>query len=98
MAKETTIISVKEFATRGDLEFAISSKYALTADVKVGVEIRGTREELERLQLSDRTSFWGIVCVITDTPTEPKAQVERPPRGEIKDFGLNGSQSNVPKK
>src|SRR3990167_5492842 len=98
MVKVTTI-NANEFASRADLETKVAGTYGATADLKPDVEIRGTREEMGRLGLSGRTLLWGVKCVITDEPTETRKQadVERPVRGDIKDFGMNGAVSKPPK-
>ena len=82
-------IKAKEFSTRSELENHIRSLCGLTPELKTDYEITGTRDELARLQLSDRRSFWGIRCLISDTPTETNPQMEKPQRGEVKSFGLN---------
>mgnify|MGYP001601087367 CR=1 FL=1 len=84
------IFQAKNFSTREELENEIRNKIGLTPDKKNDT-IRGTREELERLHLSDRSIFWGIKCVITDSPSviKTQAEIEKPQRGEIKKFGIN---------
>ena len=67
----------KNYTNRADLEVA-----ALVSDPLKDV-IEGTRDELGRLQLSDQTTVYGIKCIITDSPTEIKPQVEKPERGEL---------------
>ena len=88
------IIEAKNFSSRSELENEVRGKLGLTPDRKLNYEIQGTRDELSRLQLSDRNIFWGILCVITDTPSIPKKQsdVEIPERGKIEKFGLNISK------
>lgn len=90
------IISAKNFNFRVDLENEVRNKFGLTAELKPEHKIKGTRAELARLQLTDRSVFWGIKVEITDTPTEKKEQ-GKPDRGELKDFGIN-RRSNKPKK
>lgn len=92
MIKETVILA-KEYSKRDELENHIRGISGCTVDPKSDIHIEGTRAEMDRLGLSDRTTFWGIKCVITDTPTIPTAQkdADRPVRGEIKDFGMNGA-------
>ncbi len=82
------IIKAKNFLTRTDLENEVR-KMGLTADLKPDCEIQGTRQELARLYLSDRTTFYGIKCIITDIPTEPNEKIEKIQRGEIHKSGLN---------
>ena len=86
------VISAKQFSKREELELElVKLDIELTPNIKPH-EISGTREELERLYLSDRTIFHGIKCVITDSPTVVKTQADipKPQRGEIGNFGLNG--------
>ena len=80
------IINAREFKFRSDLENEIRNRFGLTPDAKDHI-IQGTREQLQRLQLSDTTTFWGIKCEITDTPTEKKSG-NKPDRGQLKDFKL----------
>lgn len=84
-------IKASDFSKREELENYVRGSTGLTADMKANVQIEGTRAELELLGLSDATLFWGIKCVITDTPTVAKKQseVERPERGEKHESGLN---------
>lgn len=67
------IIEAKNYITREDLENYIRSNFGLTTESKIDHTISGTREELQNIGLSDTTTFWGIKCVITDTPTEEKS-------------------------
>lgn len=85
------ILEARNFSKRIELEIMVRNELGLTPDLKQGSEIRGTREELNRLQLSDKTLFHGIKCIITDFPTQVRTQrdVPKPQRGEIKEFGLN---------
>lgn len=86
------IIKAQNFSRRGDLELEFTRLgIEFSPDMKPH-EIVGTREELERLNLSDRTKFHGVKCVITNTPTQVKTQTDvlKPQRGEIKEFGING--------
>ncbi len=83
------IFQAKNFSKREELENEIRNKIGLTPDRKSDT-IRGTREELEILRLSDRTVFWGLNCIIADEPTLMKTQqeVEKPQRGEIHKFKI----------
>ena len=76
------IIQAKDYKLRADLENYVRNTFGLTPDKKIDTEIKGTREELALLQLSDKSTFWGIICSITDTPTK-KIEVEKPSRGKI---------------
>lgn len=93
------VIQAKDFNNREELENKVRSSTGLTADLKPDVEIRGKRVELERLRLSDRTTFWGIRCIITDEPTSVNSQIsiEKPLRGELQDFSINKINSKKPK-
>ena len=90
MAIKTLI--AKNYSNRGELENEVRKLVDLSPDQKIGYEISGTREELERLNLSDRTNFYGIKCVISDTPSMARGQSEKPQRGEIKASGINKSK------
>lgn len=79
MAK--TILQAKNYQNRVELENVVRDLSGLTPDSKIH-KIEGTREELERLQLSDTTLFWGISCKITDTPTTTTPQKEEVNRGK----------------
>lgn len=91
---EQTIIQAKNFTNREGLENHVRGAYGLTTDVKTTVIIKGTREELSRLQLTDTTIFWGISCEITDTPTEQPKQTTAD-RGARTDFGINGRTKKI---
>lgn len=95
--KNITVLNAKDFSSRDNLETKVRSLVALTPDTKVDYQISGTRDELARLRLSDRCLFYGILCVITDTPTViPKqSDKEKPVRGEIKKFGINGNLKEI---
>jgi len=84
----TIVLKAKDYATRSDLETKVRNTFDLTPDKK-DARIDGTREELARLQLSDRSIFWGIPCKITDTPTEIKTQKEPVQRGETFESSIN---------
>ena len=80
-------MQVKNFSSREELE-----KIIKTTNPKE--DIVGTREELSKFQLSDKTTVYGLRCVITDAPTQIKPQQERPQRGKIYDFGVNYKNNN----
>ena len=65
-------IQAKKFKNRADLETAIKNLIGNDAMPKPEHVIKGKRSELEDLHLTDRSSVFGIKCVITDTPSEPK--------------------------
>ena len=86
-------LQARDFSQRKELENKVKTLVTLTPEFKSDIEIKGTRVELERLQLSDETMFYGISCIITDLPTLIKTQkeIEKPQRGEIKPFGINNN-------
>lgn len=83
------IFQAKDFSKREELENEIRNRFGSTPDKKSDT-IKGTREELAKLGLSDRTIFYGLSCVITDNPTISKTQKDnqKPERGEIKKFKI----------
>lgn len=82
-------ILAKDYKNRVDLERFVSGKFGLTPDLKPDHTIEGKREDLLKLHLSDTNIFWGIKCVIADTPTENKAETTNADRGPKTDFGIN---------
>lgn len=75
-------ILAKDFKFRQDLEIEVRSSVGLlTPEEKAGLVIEGKRNELERLQLTDKCVFWGIRCVITDNPTVTRKK-DKPERGK----------------
>ncbi len=83
------IIQAKNFSNRAEIDNHIRNLTGMTVDQKTDHQIKGTRNELERLGLSDRNIFWGIKCIISDDPTTPTPQREKPNRGEVQPFGIN---------
>jgi len=79
----------EKYNTRTDLENDVRNKIGLTSEVKDKHTVEGTREDLARLKLSDRSIFWGMKCIITDSPTkiEPKSEADR---GKKFKSGING--------
>lgn len=71
------ILFAKNFQSRKDLDSDVSKLTSLDA-----VVIKGTREELKRLHLSERTTVFGVLCEVTD-PGLKKKVFEKPERGEI---------------
>lgn len=84
------MLEVKNYSSRTELEKDIISK-----ELK-GV-ISGSKEELARLGLSDKTTIHGLKCVITDEPSQLKPQQERPQRGEIHESKINGNIIKIKK-
>ena len=87
------IIQAKNFKNRADLENEVRNKFGLTTEIKDSV-IKGTREELAKLQLSDRSMFYGIRCEITDTPTQPKIE-SKVARGKLHNFGIGEPNNKI---
>lgn len=85
-----TIIKASDFEQRQDLENYVRNKVGLTPNRKEDYIIKGTREELKKLSLSDKNIFWGIRCEITDTPTEAKKNLIKAERGKKFNFGIIG--------
>lgn len=84
-------LEVKDFSNRSELEVKLKELgLALNPDIKPDYEISGTEEELARLNLSYRTSFFGVKCVAVDRVPPPNPPPEKPLRGEIFASGLNG--------
>jgi|TARA_Y100000310_G_scaffold333028_1_gene409745 hypothetical protein len=89
------IIKASNFERRQDLEDHVMNKVGLTPQLKEDYIIKGKREDLKKLDLSDRTIFWGIRCEIADTPTKPKKNLVKPERGKkAKTFGIEGSEKS----
>ena len=83
-------LQAKNFLNRSDLEVKLKELgFNLNPDLKLDIEISGTEEELARLGLSYRTSFYGVKCVATNRIPPSNPPPEKPLRGEIKEFGLN---------
>lgn len=90
-------LQAKDYSSRAELENAVKALVGDSPDHKPDYEIRGTKEELEMLKLSDRTTIFGVRGVIIDDPTPTKTQdeVEKPMRGVIFPSGLNGNLKPV---
>lgn len=69
-------INAKNYTSRVELE-----KYIESLDTKTH-EIKGTKNDLERLQLSEETKIFGVKCITTDS-TPKQIFTEKPNRGEI---------------
>ena len=76
-------ILARNFNKRADLEREVVGK-----DIAQDT-IEGTRQELARFCLSDKSTIHGIKVVITDTPTQKDKQSARPDRGQRIKGGLN---------
>ena len=83
-------LKAKDYASREALEVAVKDLVGLTSDTKSGYEISGTDKELEALSLSRRSILWGVRCSSTDKVANAPPR-ERPARGELHDFGINGN-------
>ena len=66
------IFTAKNYLTRQDLESHIISTVGSDSEKNktASHEIRGTKSELEKLQLSDETAVWGVKCVMLYNSTE----------------------------
>ncbi len=62
------MIQAKDYKNRAELEKFIRAE--IGDDMKKTEVIEGTRAELAKLKLSDRSTVFGIRCEITDTPTK----------------------------
>ena len=91
MAKLTEI-KAGEFGTRADLEKYVSAKFGLTTDPKQ-IGIKGTEAELRRLNLSDGSVFWGMLCLRTDGGEKPAGPTEKIGRGKRTDFGIENREN-----
>jgi len=60
------IINSSDFSLRNDLENYIKGIIGLTPEFKSDYKIQGTKKDLNRLNLSNKSVFWGISCVEID--------------------------------
>lgn len=79
------MINAKDFSSRQQLEAFVANKYGLTVEDKKDT-IAGTKEELNKLNLSHKTSVWGIRCV--ETNYSPPQKFDKPLRGEIHKYSI----------
>ena len=87
-----TIILAKDFNTRGDLENNIRNTLGLTPDHKPNYIIQGTKQELNKLFLSDKSIFWGIRTELIDDKGKKviiKKEKSNINRGKIIKSGIN---------
>ena len=82
-------LQVKNYSKREDLENEIGKLVGKTSEIKRDYEIKGTIEELSRLQLSSQTLVWGIRCIATNEKPKKEQQYQKSQRGEIYKFGIN---------
>ncbi len=76
------------FKNRGELDKYIQQIKQALED---GSVIEGTREDLQRLFLTDRTKVHGVPCIITDKPTlHGESEHKKPERGVRTKYGLDG--------
>ena len=70
----TRNIQAKDFTSREDIEKYIKTTEGvdLATNTEKDVKIKGKREELKVLYLTDETSVFGIRCEITDDPTSAR--------------------------
>ena len=83
--------SAKDFKTRAGLEKQVMVVFGLTPSKKKAF-IRGTKEELNNLSLSDGKIFWGINCVGVEEIKKPAKKVDR---GKRTGYGLNNKDTKV---
>jgi len=65
-------IQAKDFNTRADLEAYITAEFgnSISKNRDAGHIVKGKREELKKLSLSDLTTIFGVRCKITDDSSE----------------------------
>jgi len=87
------IILAKDFNFRSDLENHVRNTKGLTPELKPDYIIQGTKQELSKLSLSDKSIFWGIRSEIIDdkgkkviTLNKEKSNINR---GKILKSGIN---------
>ena len=73
------IFLANEYSTRDNLEAVIRAEVGddIAANRVAGHSVTGTREELKTLQLDDRTTIYGVKCVISDQPTRDLAKKKK---------------------
>ena len=59
-----TIFQSKDFATRSQLENKIRQEAGGDTSPKPDFEIQGTKDELNKLNLSESSNVFGVRCVI----------------------------------
>ncbi len=74
------IIQAADFESRVALENHVRNAVGLTSEKKENVVIQGTKAELAKLHLSEKTTFWGISCKVP-AEEKPEAPAEVPDRG-----------------
>jgi hypothetical protein len=88
-----TIILAKNFNIRTDLENHIRNTIGLTPTLKPDFLIQGTKQELSKLFLSDKSLFWGIRVEIVDDKGKQvitaKKEKNNINRGKILKSGIN---------
>ena len=74
-------ILAKDFNNRQELEQKVASLIGLTTIDKPTYLIKGTWQELKKLQLSGKSIFWGIRCEVSN-PLNPSKLIKTD-RGKI---------------
>lgn len=76
----TILIEANLYQTRKDLEDVVRSTVGpdIVENSKSDYRISGTRAVLQRLGLDDTTPVFGVLCVITDTPTQDRVELGDP--------------------
>lgn len=82
-----TVFKAGDYSNRTELENAVRNKISLTPEPKDST-VEGTREELFRLQLSGKCTYWGMQVIEKD-PEDPKPVTEKPERGVVFESGIN---------
>ena len=62
------IFYTTNYITRHDLESDIVSRLGTKTDEENPHEIRGTKKQLKKFQLSDTSPIWNVRCVIIGKP------------------------------
>ena len=88
--------SAKDFKTRADLEKQVMVVFGLTSSKKSST-IKGTKEELNNLSLSDGKIFWGIDCVENKKPKKVIKKPKKIDRGKRTNYGLDRRSKKIPK-
>ena len=87
------IILAKDFNLRSDLEKHVRNTVGLTPELKPDYIIKGTKQELNKLFLSDKSLFWGIRSEFIDEKgrkiESQKKEKNNTNRGKILKSGIN---------
>jgi len=93
MSEKIKTIFTKDFNLRIELENYVRNTIGLTIGIKPEYVIQGTKQELKKLSLSDKSLFWGIKVEIIDEngekAIEEKKEKNNTKRGKITKSGIN---------